>query len=249
MATVRQLLRDPKSARKRDGYLDTLNENGVEPKGASQRLMQSTVLPLVYERLWRPVGARLLVAGRSPADEERITSELLSLRSGDRVLDIACGPGNTSRRLLPEVGDGGMVVGLDASETMLARAVADTGDKRITYVRGDATQLPFKDASFDAVCCYAALYLIDDPLATIDEIVRVLAPGGRVAILTSCYRGPLPMRLGTRLLTGPGGVHMFDRDEFTEAFEFQGLEDVRQQIHGFAQFVGARKPGRRPKRS
>ena len=48
------------------------------------------------------------------------------------------------------------------------------------------------DGSFDAVCCFAALYLIEEPLLAVAEIVRVLAPGGRVALLSSVARGPLP---------------------------------------------------------
>ena len=60
------------------------------------------------------------------------------------------------------------------------------------YVRAGATNLPFRDGSFDAVCCFAALYLIEDPLLAVAEIARVLAPGGRVALLSSVARGPLP---------------------------------------------------------
>ena len=63
------------------------------------------------------------------------------------------------------------------------------------YVRASATDLPFRDGSFDAVCCFAALYLIEDPLQAVAEIVRVLAPGGRVALLSSVARGPVPARL------------------------------------------------------
>ena len=55
-----------------------------------------------------------------------------------------------------------------------------------------ATDLPFRDGSFDAVCCFAALYLIEEPLRAVAEIARVLAPGGRVALLSSVARGPVP---------------------------------------------------------
>jgi SAM-dependent methyltransferase len=127
--------------------------------------------------------------------------------------------------------------------------VQETASANVAYVRGVAEQLPFGDASFDAVCCYAALYLIDDPFAAIDELVRVLSPGGRVAVLTSCHRGPSPLRLPAGLITGLGGLRLFGRDEVTGAFRAAGLRDVRQRIAGFAQFVGARKPPRRRARS
>ena len=112
------------------------------------------------------------------------------------VLDVACGPGNFSREFAPAVGDSGLVVGIDASRTMLARGVTDleaAGVANLALVRGDATQLPFRDGVFDGVCCFAALHLFADPFAALDEMRRVLGPGGRIAIMTSVRR-QLPCR-------------------------------------------------------
>jgi SAM-dependent methyltransferase len=228
----------------RDGYLDLL---GDAPSGSSslgQRLMTSRGLPVIYERIWRPVGVRILTGAIGPGDamEEQMTDELLALEPGDVVLDVACGPGNISRRLRASVGEGGLVVGIDASATMLARAVQDTKAANVAYVRGDAQHLPFRDGSFDKVCCYAALYLMDEPFAAIDEMVRVLAPGGRVAVLTSCHRAPWPLRPVESLVTRPSGIRMFGSDDITGAFARAGLRDIRQFVTGFAQFVGARRP-------
>ena len=228
----------------RDGYLDLL---GAAPSGSSslgQRLMTSRGLPIIYERIWRPVGVRVLIGamGLSETTEQRMTDELLTLGPDDVVLDVACGPGNITRRLKASIGERGRVVGIDASATMLARAVQDTTAANVAYVRGDAQRLPFRDECFDAVCCYAALYLMDEPLAAIDEMIRVLAPGGRIAVLTSCHRGPWPLREVESLLTAPSGIRMFSQDEITGAFVAGGLSDVRQSVTGFAQFVGARKP-------
>ena len=61
---------------------------------------------------------------------------------------------------------------------MLAQAAARAAGAGVAYVRGDAADLPFRDGSFDAVCCFAALYLIEDPLLAVAEIARVLAPAG-----------------------------------------------------------------------
>ena len=230
----------------RHGYLDLL---GDRPSGAAslgQRLMTSRGLPLIYERLWRPFGIRVFTGaiGLHATGEDGATYELLAPQRDDLVLDVACGPGNITRRLLEWVGEAGLVVGLDASPTMLARAVHDTSASNAAYIRADAPRLPFRDESFNAVCCYAALYLIDDPFTAIDEMVRVLAPGGRVAILTSCERGPSVLQPLSRLATAPGGIRMFGRHEITDAFELAGLGDARQFIAGYAQFVGARKPSR-----
>ena len=171
--------RRPAAAAVPDGYLDLLGGAGRHSRSPAQRLMLTRGLPVVYERWWRPAWGRVLMGPLGPggAGERRIAHELLELGPGDTVLDIACGPGNFVRDFAGSVGKRGLVVGLDASPTMLARAVHDTAaSPNVAYVRGDAIRLPFRDASFDAVCCFAALHLFDEPLAALDAMARVLAP-------------------------------------------------------------------------
>ncbi|MBP1159456.1 ubiquinone/menaquinone biosynthesis C-methylase UbiE [Rhodococcus sp. PvR099] len=48
--------------------------------------------------------------------------------------------------------------------------------------------MPFDDGTFDAVCCYAALYLVPEPMTVVDEMIRVLSPGGRIAVMTGYGR-------------------------------------------------------------
>jgi ubiquinone/menaquinone biosynthesis C-methylase UbiE len=225
------------------GYLDLLG--GQDPTGThpAQRLMVSRALPLVYQRFWRPLGGRLLMGltGPGTAEEHRMALEMLSIEPGDRVLDVACGPGNFSRDFARAARDG-LVVGIDASASMLAVAVRETESANLAYLRGDARALPFRDGSFDAVCCFAALYLIEEPMRALAEIVRVLAPGGRVALLTSCSRGPLPAQVTSRVVRRLSGVRIFARDELTRAMKDDGLVEIDQRVTGLAQFLSARKP-------
>ncbi len=226
------------------GYLDLLGRRDPTGSHPGQRLMLSRALPLIYQRFWRPLGARLLMGltGPGTAEEHRIALEALSVAPGDRVLDVACGPGNFTRDFAAAAGEG-LVVGLDASESMLATAVRETGAAGVAYLRGDASALPFRDGSFDAVCCFAALYLIEDPMRAVEEIVRVLAPGGRVALLTSCNRGLLPARATNAVVRGLTGVRIFGREELTGALHGAGLVDVEQRVAGLGQFVSGRRPG------
>ncbi len=235
--------RRPDRLQLRDGYVDLLGDGDATGRHPGQRLMASRALPLVYERVWRPLGGRLLmgVVGPSMDDEHRIALEMLSLSGPERVLDVGCGPGNFTRGFARAAG-GGLVLGLDASRTMLARAAAETTADNVAYLRGDAADLPFGDASFDAVCCFAALYLIDHPMRALEEIVRVLAPGGRIALLSSCNRGLLSAQATTPVIRGLTGVRMFDRDELTWALRAHGLEGIEQRVTGLAQFVSAHKP-------
>lgn len=226
-----------------DGYLDLLGED--DPTGAhpGQRLMLSHTLASIYERLWRPLGGRLLMGATGPGtrEERRMALSMLDLSPGERVLDVACGPGNFTRGFARAAGEG-LVVGIDASKTMLAVAVRESEGANLAYVRGDACALPFRDGSFDAICCFAALYLIRDPMRALDEIARVLAPGGRVALLSSCNRGPLPAGATNAVVRSVSGVRIFARDELTRALRDRGLTGIEQRVVGLAQFISARKP-------
>ena len=145
--------------------------------------MTTGVVPRIYERWWRPALGRVAKGFTGPgmAEEVRIARLLLGLGPGDGVLDVACGPGNFSRAFAGAVGGSGLVVGVDVSETMLQRGAEDlrlSGLRNLSLMRASATELPFVDSSFDAVCCFAALHLFDDPLSALDEMTRVLTPAG-----------------------------------------------------------------------
>lgn len=226
------------------GYVDLLGEEPPRSTGTTQDLMLTRAVPLVYERWWRPALGRIAkgLTGPSMAEEHRIARLLLALAPGDGVLDVACGPGNFTREFARVAGPAGLAVGIDASPTMLRRAVRDTPARDVAYVRGDAVRLPFRDASFDAVCCFAALHLFDEPFVALDHMTRVLTPGGRIAILTSCRTRSAPARALDGLLGSRGGMRMFEQTEIVDALRERGFTQVRQRIGGLAQFVGARVP-------
>ncbi len=104
---------------------------------------------------------------------------------GQRVLDVATGTGMVAFALAARGCD---VTGLDQSEAMLgvARArlarVPDLAE-RVRFVVGEAESLPFPDASFDALTFTYLLRYVDDPLATMRELVRVLRPAGRIGMV------------------------------------------------------------------
>ncbi len=225
------------------GYLDLLGGEPPASTGLTQDLMLTGVVPLIYERWWRPGLARLAkgLLGPGMADEHDIARDLLALEPGDGALDVACGPGNFTRDFARVVGPDGLAVGIDASPTMLARAVRDTPARGVAYVRGDAVRLPFRDASFDAVCCFAALHLFAQPLTALDHMSRILTPGGRIAIFTSCRTRTAPLRALDGLAGAHSGMRMFEHDEVTEALKRRGFVDVRQRVAGFTQFVGGRR--------
>src|SRR4051794_37013439 len=98
----------------------------------------------LYEPL---VGAAL---GRTGADLRRRAVDVLELRAGESVIDIATGTGLMLGSLVDGVGAGGRIVGIDRSSTMLARAVGRAPSPPVELVEGDAQALPFADGEFDA---------------------------------------------------------------------------------------------------
>jgi len=110
--------------------------------------------------------------------------EALDPRPGDRVLDVGCGSGDPDvllLRLRPEVG---AVVGLDPSGARLANARRHTASERSpVFVRGDGRRLPFPEGAFDRVISADTLEWVRPPLEAVQEMRRVLRPGGR-AVLT-----------------------------------------------------------------
>jgi SAM-dependent methyltransferase len=237
IARVRELMRADAGEESEDrGYLDLIGGE-LRSTGPAQSLMLTRVVPAIYERWWRPALGQLAkgVLGPGMAEEVRIARLLLGLGSGDVVLDLACGPGNFSR-------EDGLVVGVDASPTMLARAVADTeraGISHLALLRANATDLPFRDASFDAACCFAALHLFADPFAALDEMRRVLRPGGRIAIMTSVRR-QLTIRPLKPVIERSSGMRVFEPDEIVEALRERGFGGIHQRLTGMVQFVGGR---------
>jgi SAM-dependent methyltransferase len=125
----------------------------------------------VYERCFVPA-----IFGRwAPqiADAANIASE-------DRVLDVGCGTGVLTRAAADRVADESQVTGLDLNEGMLA--VARRLRPRIDWRQGDATKLPLPAESYDVVLSQFSLMYFPDRSAAITEMVRVLRPGGRLAV-------------------------------------------------------------------
>lgn len=110
----------------------------------------------------------------------------LDLKPGDRVLDLACGTGLNFPHLRELVGERGHVVGADLTPAMLdiAHKMIDAKDWKNVEVReADAGNLPFPDASFDKVIITFALNIIPEYARAIEEVRRVLVPGGRFVAL------------------------------------------------------------------
>jgi ubiquinone/menaquinone biosynthesis C-methylase UbiE len=135
-----------------------------------------------------------------PALQKRALAQL-GPGVADRVLDVACGTGGLVAEIAPRVE---RAAGIDLSSGMLAIArsrLSDTGPGRLTNIElhlGSSDALPFADGEFTALVCTTALHHFPEPQRSINEMARVLAPGGRVVIGDAC-RDSLPAKLADPL--------------------------------------------------
>jgi demethylmenaquinone methyltransferase/2-methoxy-6-polyprenyl-1,4-benzoquinol methylase len=134
-------------------------------------------------RSYHAMGA-LLSFGQDPR-WRRMLVQAIDPAPGMRVADIATGTGLVALALAAR---GCEVDALDQSEAMLGQARAGAARrpdlaKRVRFVQGEAERLPFADEQFDALTFTYLLRYVDDPAATLRELVRVVKPGGRIAML------------------------------------------------------------------
>ena len=112
------------------------------------------------------------------------TIELLQLRHGQSILEVGCGTGVILPRWAELVGPAGRVVAIDHAESFVVDArdrVAGLDlDDIVTVDLGDAYALPYHDQCFDAAHCERVLMHLDNPTAALQEMRRVVRPGGRI---------------------------------------------------------------------
>ena len=138
-----------------------------------------TPLPDRYDRL-----AEVLSMGQNGRWRKEMVDHIVPGQPG-LILDVASGTAGVAIQLARRTG--GQVVGIDLTERMLRQGavnVAAAGEAgHIRLVVGKAQQLPFPDATFDALTFTYLLRYVDDPAATLAELARVVKPGGMVSSL------------------------------------------------------------------
>lgn len=111
---------------------------------------------------------------------------------GHKILDAGCGPGSITLDLASLVGDRGDVLGIDFSSEAIAvaqKAAEERGVRQVHFEIGDIYALKLEPQSFDIVHAHQVLQHLNDPVAALREMSRVLKPGGKIAIREADYGG------------------------------------------------------------
>ncbi len=139
-----------------------------------------------------------------------------------RALDVGCGTGVLAGRLSRS---GFTVTGLDPSQGMLD--VMTESEPEVEGVRGEGTELPFEDESFDLATVVAALHHVADPdavRATLIEMVRVTRPGGRIVVWDHNPRNPYWRNLMARVPQDDGSERLIPEAEIVGALRHGGAQ-------------------------
>lgn len=117
------------------------------------------------------------------AEWKRLSFDTLQPRPGAALLDLGCGTGEDVLALADLVAPGGRVLGVDRSATMIAEARLRAGGRAgVEFAEADALRLPIPDATLDGARAERVLLHVGEPAGVIDEMLRVLRPGGRIVL-------------------------------------------------------------------
>ncbi len=162
---------------------------------------------------------------------------MLDLKSTDAVLDIGCGDGYWTSRIATH---SGQVTGLDPDARSLSFATRFRSGAHIAYVQGFAESLPFPDGSFDKVVSVSCVEHFADPSRSIQEMARVLRPGGKIALSIDSL---LAENSGDGFRRWHKRRHFvtqyFDQDTFTRMLQSAGFQPEPRIVHLFRSRVAA----------
>ncbi|MCC7537175.1 MAG: methyltransferase domain-containing protein [Deltaproteobacteria bacterium] len=207
-----------------------------EPPSVAQRVMEAKPFAEAYRRFWREHGLPRML--RWPLDlesEHTLWRALLAPAAGLPLLDLSCGAAPFTWWLARDHA-GDPVIGLDVSRAMLDEALAREERRdvhEISFVRGDATRLPFADASFGGVLNLTALHLYPDPDAVFREVRRVLVPGGVYVVTSILPRAMVtPMGLAQRVAGRVSGMRLHGEEALRARLVSAGFDTFERIVLG-----------------
>ena len=157
------------------------------------------------------------------------TLAMMDLKPGERVLDLGCGTGWTSRMMAKAVANGdkpGQVIGLDVADEMIRRARATSVDlDNVMFVTGSALEIPWEENFFDKVLSVESFYYYPDQDRALAELFRVMAPKGDLYILINLYRDNHYSLRWVEELKVP--VQVRSEQEYVDLLKRHTFEDVR----------------------
>jgi ubiquinone/menaquinone biosynthesis C-methylase UbiE len=150
-----------------------------------------------------------------------------------RILDVGCGSGWAIYKM-SRYAVKGRLMGIDISLAMVAKANSSYGEpNRVTFLHGDAEQIPLEDNSFDLVVSFESVFFWPDLSKALIEIHRVLASDGRIVIFTGIYEGMKFQRFKLRIsrfFVGNIAVLVRKSQKYKAVFTDAGFSEVSHKM-------------------
>ena len=184
---------------------------------------------LILDQFTRQAVPFAEMPGHSNHEANRLLIDLAAIRPDDTVLDVACGPGLVACALAEVARH---VTGLDLTPAMIEQAQARQQSKslkNVAWMVADALPLPFAAAAFSVVVTRFSFHHFLDPKAVLAEMVRVCAPGGRVAVIDVFTSSREQAEAYNRVekLRDPSHVRALAREELTGLCLDAGLRELQ----------------------
>jgi ubiquinone/menaquinone biosynthesis C-methylase UbiE len=159
-----------------------------------------------------------------------IPTQFAAIKTGDHILDLGSGAGNDCFVARAIVGETGKVTGLDFTDAMVTKAIANNqklGFTNIEFVQGDIEEMPLPDNTFDVIVSNCVLNLVPDKNKAFAQMMRVLKPGGHFCVSDVVIKGELPeaLRKDAEMYAGcvSGAIGM---DEYLQIIENKGFKNT-----------------------
>ena len=154
--------------------------------------------------------------------EGELITELLTPKPGELILDSGCGTGVFTTDFLAA---GARVIGLDISASVLRFALEKTAGYPYSAVRADIRRLPFKDNSFDKAASITAIEFINEAQVAVDQLFRVVRPGGRIVVATLNSLSPWAARRQAK--TAKGQKHILENAIYRSPADLLAFSPLR----------------------
>jgi len=214
-----------------EGVLDLLPDEIVLTE--TQHVLNTPTTAWIYDR-FRDMLMRLFGLPEFAVEVTAI-QRALRVEPGDVLLDLACGHGNFTVEWAKRIGSAGLVIGLDISSAMLARAATRVnrwGLENVLLIRGDALRLPLADRGITKVNCSGGFHQLPDLNQALREIARVSAPGATLTASTFAA-GPNDQRAALKdWFRRHFALHFVPLAELDEPLAALGYSEYRWSLPG-----------------
>ena len=157
----------------------------IEPNDYKQKNM------VIWNEISPRYHKRWASSNSGPFQSTKKLVELVNVKNGNKILDVACGTGVVTKKLGEEIGNTGYVIGVDTSITAIKIAKKNNGNLNLHFVNADAEKFSFKD-KFDIITCQYGLFFFPNAKKALKNMKNSLRKSGTLGISVHGHKNKVP---------------------------------------------------------